>query len=114
MWNRRSSYKNQWTNRREAVILVMAVSVLATLAVHFLTGTIAVETLRAWTTIAILSMPAFVAAGHYLGTERVRGYEKGVTEKIERATHVPREPYPALEENFRQYPEAIDVTSTAR
>ena len=84
MWNRRTSYKNQWTLKREAYLLAILVSIFLTLILYCATSTIETEALRLWLTFAILSIPAWLALGHHLGTAQVRGYEKGVAEKTSR------------------------------
>jgi len=81
MWGRRTSYKNQWTNKREAFILWVFVGVLFTIVVHYTTGQVSVGALRRLSTLAIMIMPSLVAGGYWLGTMETRGFTKGVQEK---------------------------------
>jgi hypothetical protein len=117
MWGRRTSYKNQWTNKREATIAWILVSIFFTLVLHHVTGTVAVRTLRDWLTVIIMSVPAIFGGGFWLGTAQTRGYEKGVSEKASRSERPiviqPSEYLPQLPEGPRvTHRELIDAQST--
>lgn len=65
-------------------IVMSALSVLLTLVVYHFTTQISIESLRAWLTLVIMGIPTLIVFGYWLGTAQVRGYEKGVAEKIAR------------------------------
>jgi hypothetical protein len=49
--------------------------------IYYVTGQVAVVSLRRISTLVIMSLPALVGLGFWIGTERVRGWEAGMKAK---------------------------------
>lgn len=116
MWNNRR-YTNQWSNQKDAALVAAALGLFGTLFIHYLTGKADENLLRALLTVAIMAIPALIATGFWVGTVQVRGYEKGVTEKMNRqqpyGTYIPPQntAIPQLVQGV-SHQEPIDATTT--
>ena len=116
MWNRRASYKNKWTNQREAMLGVIGVSIFFTVVLYYfawrIDGSIFLWT---WAVLGTMAMPALVGGGFWLGTMEKRGYQNGVNEKAVRATQPiviqPSEYLPQIAGPSITHQETVDVST---